>query len=63
VQALNSAITSWATQQSTADSAVTPVDLNTGYNDATDTVDGVHANDSGSTKIATAWYAALAPLF
>jgi lysophospholipase L1-like esterase len=63
VQALNTAIVAWATQQSTSISPVSPVDLNTGYNDATDTVDGVHANESGSTKIAAAWYGAVAPLF
>jgi acyl-CoA thioesterase-1 len=63
VRALNAAIAGWATQQSTAQSPVSPVDLFTGYNPATDTVDGVHANDSGSTKIATKWFSAVAPLF
>jgi GDSL-like Lipase/Acylhydrolase family len=63
VRALNAAIVTWAGQQNTADSPVTAVDLYTGYDTMTDTVDGVHANESGSTKIANAWYAALAPLF
>ena len=63
VAALNAAIVDWATQNSTAQSQVTAVDLFTGYDDATDTVDGVHANESGSTKIATSWYGAIAPLF
>ena len=63
VNALNTAIVAWAAQQSKAQSPVMPVDLHTGYNPATDTVDGVHANDSGSVKIATNWYNALLPLF
>jgi hypothetical protein len=63
VDALNTAVRAWATQSSTADSQVTAVDLFSGYDDATDTVDGVHANDSGSIKIATSWYGAIAPLF
>ena len=63
VAALNTAIADWATQNSTSQSQVTAVDLFTGYDDATDTVDGVHATDSGSTKIATSWYGAIAPLF
>jgi lysophospholipase L1-like esterase len=63
VMALNDAIPAWAASQSLPGSPVTVVDLFTGYDDATDTVDGVHANDSGSVKIATAWYNAIAPLF
>lgn len=63
VAALNSAIVTWAQSNSTSDSPVTVVDLFTGYDDATDTVDGVHANEMGSAKIATKWFAALDPLF
>ncbi len=63
VMALNDAIPGWAASQSMPGSPVTTVDLFTGYDDATDTVDGVHANDSGSVKIATAWNDAIAPLF
>jgi lysophospholipase L1-like esterase len=63
VPALNSMIPGWATQNSTAQSPVTVVDQYTGFNDATDTMDGVHANDAGSVKIATNWYNAVVPLF
>jgi len=41
----------------TTQSPVSVVDLWTGYNDTTDTVDGVHPNDSGNAKIANAWFA------
>jgi lysophospholipase L1-like esterase len=60
---LNNMIPSWASQNSTAASPVTVVDQNTGFNPATDTADGVHANDAGATKIATKWFNALSPLF
>jgi lysophospholipase L1-like esterase len=63
VAALNSASVAWAQQNSTAESPVSAVDLFTGYDDSTDTVDGVHANASGSTKIATSWFNAISPLF
>jgi acyl-CoA thioesterase-1 len=63
VQELNDAIPGWAASQSMPESPVSAVDLFTGYDGATDTVDGVHANDSGSVKIANAWYDAIAPLF
>jgi lysophospholipase L1-like esterase len=63
VAALNSAAVTWAQQNSTAQSPVSAVDLFTGYDDATDTVDGVHANNSGSMKIATKWFNAISPLF
>ncbi|HEY5052515.1 MAG TPA: GDSL-type esterase/lipase family protein, partial [Solirubrobacterales bacterium] len=62
VQDLNAAIPDWATQNSTAASPVTVVDQATGFDVATDTVDGVHATDAGSIKIATNWYNALVPL-
>jgi lysophospholipase L1-like esterase len=63
VKALNAAVATWATEQNTAESPVTAVDLYTGYDAATDTVDGVHTNESGSAKIATAWYNAIEPLY
>ena len=44
-------------------SPVTAVDLFTGYDVATDTVDGVHANASGSVKLAAKWFNAVTPLF
>ena len=63
VQALNAAIPGWATTNTTAQSPVTVVDQATNFNVSTDTVDGVHATDAGSLKIATNWYNALVPLF
>ena len=35
------------------------VDCWTGYDDATDTVDGVHPNSSGDAKLANAWFTPL----
>jgi GDSL-like Lipase/Acylhydrolase family len=63
VQALNAVIPGWATQNSTTQSPVSVVDQFTGFNLGTDSVDGVHATDPGSVKIATKWYNALVPLF
>lgn len=60
IVALNTAIKDWATLKSTPESPVTAVDLWTGFNDATDAVDGVHPNDSGNQKIANAWFKPLA---
>jgi lysophospholipase L1-like esterase len=60
VVALNQQIPAWAQSISTAQSPVTVVDQWTGFNDATDTGDGVHPNDSGNTKMAGRWYPALA---
>jgi lysophospholipase L1-like esterase len=56
---LNNAIPAWAASKSTAGSPITVVDCWTGYNDATDTVDGVHPNSSGNTKLANAWFTPL----
>ena len=42
---------------------MTVVDQATGFDVATDTVDGVHATDAGAVKIATNWFNALVPLF
>ena len=59
-------IPAWASSNSTTASPIIVVDQWTGF-DATagvDTIDGVHPNaTSGSPKMATKWYAALAPLF
>jgi lysophospholipase L1-like esterase len=63
VPALNALITSWAAQQSTADSSVRVVDQYDGYDAVADNRDGVHPNDLGSKKIADHWFAALSPLF
>jgi len=59
---LNNMIPTWASQNSTAASPVSVVDQNTGFNPATDTADGVHANDAGATKIANKWFTALSTL-
>jgi lysophospholipase L1-like esterase len=63
VPALNTLISSWAAQQSTADSPVRVVDQYDGYDAVADNRDGVHPNDLGSKKIADRWFAALSPLF
>ena len=59
VVALNAAIPAWAAATTTAASPVTVVDQWTGFDDATDTADGVHPIDSGNVKIANRWYPAL----
>jgi hypothetical protein len=59
VTALNAAIPGWAAGKTTAQSPITVVDQWTGFNAATDTVDGVHPNDTGNTKMANNWYPAL----
>ena len=46
------AIPGWATGKSTAASPITVVDQWSGFNDATDTIDGVHPNASGNQKMA-----------
>ncbi len=60
---LNAKIVTWATNNSTADSPVTPIDLYTDIVSATDLSDGVHLNPAGSQKVAARWFAALKPLF
>lgn len=63
VQALDAAIPAWAATKSTKASPIVVVDQWTGFNDANDTYDGVHPNDStGSQKIADKWYSVLAPM-
>lgn len=59
VTALNAVIPGWAAAHSTAQSPITVVDQWTGFNDATDTVDGVHPNDAGNHKVAARWLPAL----
>jgi len=63
VQALNATIPGWASASSTTQSPITVVDQFTGFDPATDTRDGVHSNDAGSTKIASKWFNALSLLF
>lgn len=53
---LNAAIPGWAASLTTAQSPIIVVDQFTGFDDATDTYDGVHPNDSGNQKIAAKWY-------
>jgi lysophospholipase L1-like esterase len=57
---LDAAIPAWAASLSTTQSPIVVVDQWTGFNDATDTVDGVHPNDSGNQKMSDRWYPALA---
>jgi lysophospholipase L1-like esterase len=59
VVAFDNAIPAWAASKSTAQSPITVVDQWTGFDDATDTGDGVHPNDSGNVKISNRWYPAL----
>ncbi|KAF8646664.1 hypothetical protein AX16_007162 [Volvariella volvacea WC 439] len=59
VIALNNAIVTWAPTKNATNSPITIVDQYTGFNAASDTIDGVHPNDSGNAKIAQKW---LAPL-
>jgi lysophospholipase L1-like esterase len=60
VVAFNATIPAWAAGLTTAASPITVVDQWTGFDDATDTADGVHPNDAGNVKIATRWYPAVA---
>jgi lysophospholipase L1-like esterase len=62
-RALDDLIPTWAAANSRPESPVTVVDQFTGFVPSTDTVDGVHSNNSGSMKLATNWFNALAPLF
>jgi hypothetical protein len=50
-------------RQHRPESPISVVDQFTGLVPATDTVDGVHSNNSGSMKIAAHWFNALATLF
>lgn len=59
---LDAAIPAWAASITTAQSPVIAVDQWTGFDDATDTGDGVHPNDSGNQKIAAKWYPPLTTL-
>jgi lysophospholipase L1-like esterase len=59
VVAFNAAIPAWAAGKSTAQSPITVVDQFTGFNDATDTGDGVHPNAAGNQKISDRWFPAL----
>ncbi|EPE34272.1 SGNH hydrolase [Glarea lozoyensis ATCC 20868] len=56
VIAFNAAIRAWAPNKSTAASPITVVDCWTGINTTSDTIDRVHPNSSGNTKLANCWY-------
>jgi lysophospholipase L1-like esterase len=62
VIAFNNAIPGWASSKSTSASPITVVDQWSGFSTSSDTVDGVHPNDSGNVKMSDKWYPALAPL-
>lgn len=53
---LDAAIPAWAASLTTTQSPVIVVDQFTGFQDATDTVDGVHPSASGNQKIAARWF-------
>ena len=59
VAALNPLIPGLVAQKTTAASPVTFVELNTGFNAITDTVDGTHPNATGEQLIATDWFNAI----
>jgi acyl-CoA thioesterase-1 len=63
VKELNAAIPPWTATVSTPASPVGSVDLYTGIDLATDTVDRVHLNVAGSQKVSDRWLAVLLPLF
>ncbi|HEY3869063.1 MAG TPA: cellulose binding domain-containing protein [Actinocrinis sp.] len=60
VVALDQAIPGWAAGLTTSQSPIVVVDQWTGFDDATDTIDGVHPNDAGDQKMADRWYTPLA---
>lgn len=57
---LDAAIPAWAASKTTTASPITVVDQWTGFDDATDTSDGVHPNDAGNQKMSDKWYPPLA---
>ena len=56
---LNAAIPGWARSKTTAQSPITVVDHWTGWDPATDAIDGVHQSDAGNQKMSDHWYPAL----
>ena len=59
VSALNPLIPGLVTQETSAASPVTFVDLNTGFDASADTFDGTHPNAAGEQIIATDWFNAI----
>lgn len=62
VVALDQAIPGWAAGLTTSQSPIIAVDQWTGFDDATDTIDGVHPNDAGDQKMADRWYTPLSQI-
>ncbi|HEX8426000.1 GDSL-type esterase/lipase family protein [Hymenobacter sp.] len=62
ISALSDALVGLAGQKNTTQSSVTIVDQNANFNAQADTYDGVHPNENGEEKMASAWYQALQPL-
>jgi lysophospholipase L1-like esterase len=59
---LNALIPGLVSAKNTSESRVILVDQASGFDAATDTYDGVHADEAGEKKMAAKWFAALAPL-
>ena len=62
INLLNALLPALARQKSTVLSPVVLVDINTGFNAATDLYDNIHLNQGGEEKMAARWYAALQAL-
>lgn len=59
INSLNTQIGALAGSKNTASSRVVAVDQYSGFNASTDTIDGIHPNESGEKKMASRWYSAL----
>lgn len=59
---LNNAVPGWAEARTTPRSPITVVDQWTGWDPATDAIDGVHQSTAGNQKMAARWYTALTPV-
>ncbi|KAF2028011.1 SGNH hydrolase [Setomelanomma holmii] len=60
VVALNQEIAKWAVTKNSSSSPITVVDVWTGFQTGSMTVDGVHPNDAGNKVLANSWYQAVA---
>lgn len=61
IDQLNAQIPALAQQKNTVDSPIIPVDQHTGFDNTTDTHDGIHPNEAGEKKMARRWEDALLP--
>lgn len=59
ISTLNAAMPGLASSKNTASSRIIVVDQYTGFNAASDTVDGIHPNEAGEKKMSARWYSAL----